>query len=310
MAEHIRHSEPDRPTDGSRLIESSEGRHLAVKTFGDYKGYPIFYIPGSPGSRLGPHPRNLVLHQHGVKIISYDRPGYGYSDRHEGRTIADAATDVKTIADALGIDKFSVIGRSGGGPHALACAALLPERVQSAAALVSLAPPDAKELDWFAGMTPGNVKAHTSARENPEKLIEDTNKLAETILTDPSTFLGGLRSIATGDDELVLRDAGIRGLLLNTYKDALRHGGYGWADDILAVNRPWGFSVSDITVPTAIYGAERDLFSPFRHSLWLADNIPNEYRIVAMAPNKSHFEALSVLPHILTWCRNKANEVL
>ena len=109
-------------------MKAPDGRQLSTQAYGDPDGKPVFLLHGTPGSRLGPHPRGAVLHRLGVQLIAFDRPGYGESDRREGRRVADAAADVLAIADAYGLDKFAVVGRSGGGPHALACAALLPDR--------------------------------------------------------------------------------------------------------------------------------------------------------------------------------------
>ncbi len=117
-------------------MKTPDGRHLSTQTYGDPDGKPVFLLHGTPGSRLGPHPRGTVLHRLGVRLIAFDRPGYGDSDRFQGRRVADAATDVLAIADAFGLDKFAVVGRSGGGPHALACAALLPDRLTKVAVLV------------------------------------------------------------------------------------------------------------------------------------------------------------------------------
>src|ERR1039457_6640174 len=99
-------------------------RKLSVETLGAPEGKPVFLLHGTPGSRYGPRPRGIILYRLGIRLITYDRPGYSGSDRNRGRSVADAADDVAAIADALGIDRFSVVGRSGGGPHALACAAL------------------------------------------------------------------------------------------------------------------------------------------------------------------------------------------
>ena len=144
-------------------VKTPDGRQLSTQVYGDPDGKPVFLLHGTPGSRLGPHPRPAVLHRLGVQLIAFDRPGYGESDRLEGRRVADAAADVLAIADAYGLDKFAIVGRSGGGPHALACAALLPERLTRAAVLVGLAPHGAEGLDWYDGMTDYNVLEYTAA---------------------------------------------------------------------------------------------------------------------------------------------------
>ena len=138
-------------------IDTPDGRVLAVAEWGDPAGWPLIAIHGTPGSRLGRWRDPGIYERAGVRRITFDRAGYGRSTRRPGRRVADVAEDVRTIADALGIDRFAVTGRSGGGPHTLACAALLPDRVIRCAAVVAVAPFDADGLDWFAGQTPGNV---------------------------------------------------------------------------------------------------------------------------------------------------------
>lgn len=121
-------------------VRAPDGRALTVERWGDPDGRPVFLLHGMPGSRLGPAPRGMVLYQRRMQLIAYDRPGYGGSDRHPGRSVADVAQDVAAVADTLGLETFAVAGRSGGAPGALACAALLPERVTRTAAMVGLAP--------------------------------------------------------------------------------------------------------------------------------------------------------------------------
>ncbi|MEU6238432.1 alpha/beta fold hydrolase, partial [Kitasatospora sp. NPDC047058] len=102
------------------MVKAPDGRELAVETAGDPRGRPIVLMHGTPGSRVGPLPRATVLYRLGIRLVSFDRPGYGDSTRLPGRRVSAAAADVRTIADELGLDRFAVLGRSGGGPHALA----------------------------------------------------------------------------------------------------------------------------------------------------------------------------------------------
>src|ERR1700726_2169775 len=132
---------------------TADGRRLAASVYGDPEGLPVFLLHGTPGSRIGPTPRSAILHRLGVRLICFDRPGYGESDRLPRRRGPAGAGDGSALAHALGGGKFAVVGRSGGGPHALACAALLPERTTKAAVLVGLAPREAEGLDWLGGMT-------------------------------------------------------------------------------------------------------------------------------------------------------------
>lgn len=282
-----------------RVVEAGDGRELAVETLGDPRGRPVFLLHGTPGSRLGPLPRSAVLYRLGVRMISFDRPGYGGSERLPGRRVADAAADVAAIADALGLDGFAVVGRSGGGPHTLACAALMPDRVTRAAVLVGLAPRDAQGLAWYAGMSRSNVRDHTTADAAQRRLAARLELRSRTIRDDPASLLALLRTEMPEPDQRVIADAGLRTMLLRTYAEALRTSADGWIDDALAFNRSWGFGLDRIAVPVLLWHGEADVFSPVAHSRWLAEHIPGA--IMVVQPGAAHFAALSVLPRVLAW---------
>lgn len=282
-----------------RRVHASDGRHLMVERLGDPRGRPVFLLHGTPGSRLGPAPRGMVLYQRGMQLIAYDRPGYGGSDRLAGRSVADVVEDVRAIADALGLDRFAVVGRSGGAPHALACAALLPDRVTRAAALVTLAPRDADGLDWFEGMAASNVLEYTRATVDPDGLTARFIMRSAEIRRDPVRLLDDLRRELTDSDRMVVADAGVRSMLLRNYQEALRTSAYGWIDDALAFCSPWGFDPAGITAPVLLWHGEKDVFSPVGHSRWLAQRIPGVTAV--LEPAAAHFDALHALPRILTW---------
>jgi pimeloyl-ACP methyl ester carboxylesterase len=265
----------------------------------------------------------------GIRLIAYDRPGYGRSDRHAGRRVADSAADVAALADALGIDEFGVLGRSGGGSHALACAALLPDRVTSAAALVGLAPRHADGLDWFAGMGAGNVLEYAAAwraaddEARPDAATALAGLLAER--TESLTSLAFLRTTLDAEvpdnDRAVLDDPGIRTQLAENFAEAVgdernlavvpagpdgtRSGGrsvlVGWLDDTLAASHDWGFRVEDIDVPVLLWHGEDDPYSPVAHSRWLAGRIAGSTLVVES--DAAHFRALQILPSALLWLR-------
>jgi pimeloyl-ACP methyl ester carboxylesterase len=281
------------------FVRSADGRRIAVQVFGNPDGHPVFYLHGTPGSRLGPFPRGRVLYELGVRLIAFDRPGYGCSDRLASRLVADVVPDVRTIADELGIDKFAVLGRSGGGPHALACAAMLPDRITRAGVLVSLAPWAAEGLDWFAGMAESNKREYTVAATDPEVLTAHLVQAAARIRADPVAHVSTLRPEMTEADRRVVADTGIRALLVNNYAEALRDSAAGWIDDALAFCAPWGFGLSDIKVPVLLWHGEHDVFSPAAHARWLADQIPDA--IVSIRPGAAHFDALEVVPDVLSW---------
>ena len=259
----------------------------------------MFLLHGTPGSRLGPLPRVRVLYELGVRLVTFDRPGYGGSDRLASRTVADVVPDVLAIADALELDKFAVIGRSGGGPHALACAALLPDRVTRAGVLVSLAPWAAEGLDWFAGMADSNAREYTTAANEPEVLTSRLVQVAARIRANPASHLATLSPEMPEVDRRIVADIGIRALLAENYAEALRESADGWIDDALAFCAPWGFDLADIKVPVLLWHGQNDVFSPAAHARWLADQIPSA--IMSIRPDTAHFGAILVMPDVLSW---------
>lgn len=290
----------------ARAVTASDGRTLTVEEFGRPEGIPVFLLHGTPGSRLGPRPRPLVLYQLGVRLIVFDRPGYGGSDRHIGRTVADGAADVAAVADALGLDTFTVLGRSGGGPHALACAALLPDRTTRTAVLVGLAPSKAEGLDWFAGMTPSNVIHFSAALRGSQAVAERLEPAADQIRADPGHLIASLAAELTEADRRVVADAGIRRMLVSNYAEGLRSSADGWIDDVLALAMPWGFDLGDIVIPTLVWHGTDDRFSPVGHATWLGGRIPGATAIVQRGG--SHFSALDVLPSALAWLTREPAE--
>ena len=145
-------------------VRTSEGRTVAAAEWGDPNGVPLFALHGTPGGRISFWQDPTIYARHGLRRITVDRPGYGDSTRQPGRIVADVVLDIVAIADQLGISSFAVTGGSGGGPHALACAALLPDRVLRCLADVSIAPFGAEGLDWLAGQTKGNVDEFEAAQ--------------------------------------------------------------------------------------------------------------------------------------------------
>lgn len=272
---------------------------MTVDISGKPDGVPIFLLHGTPGSRSGPKPRSSVLYRYGIRLITYDRPGYGGSTPQPGRTVADAANDIATIADDLDIGRFSIVGRSGGGPHALACAALLPDRVARTAVLVCFAQPDATDLEWFEGMTPGNTRDFAAASADPLRLVERLKEQAERTQRDPESLLAQLEAEMTWPDRRVVQDLAIRRLLAQTYREALRSGPHGWIDDVLALRRDWGFSLSAISGRVRLWHGEQDNFAPVSHTRWLARQIRNSE--VHVQPGAAHFASVEILPDMLDW---------
>lgn len=294
----------------NREVTTKDGRKLAYEAWGDPKGHPVFLLHGTPGSRHGPRPRTMVLYQLGIYLIAYDRPGYGGSTRAPGRRVIHAADDVWAIAKSLGLDSFSVVGRSGGGPHALACAAKYPKLVRSAAVLVSLAPRDAEGLDWFDGMTESNVREYTSARKDREELRATLAEKADAISDDPLSLLSSLDEEMPDADRAVVADAGIRTMLRRNFITGLagqEESEGGWVDDAVSFCQEWGFDPADIQVPTLLWHGERDVFSPLRHFRWLSERIKGA--TVVLQPGVAHFAAVPALPEVLVWLRTHPDSV-
>ncbi|KUM75493.1 alpha/beta fold hydrolase [Streptomyces griseorubiginosus] len=276
-----------------------DGRRLLVEERGDPKGRPVFLLHGTPGSRLGPAPRPSVLYRMGVRLITFDRPGYGGSDRSVGRTVSAAAEDVRLIADALGIGRFGVVGRSGGAPHALACAALIPDRTARTGALVGLAPRDAADLDWFDGMTEANVHAYVNAAAGRHRLTAALGLRSLTIRADPAAMVAEMRSGLPESDRRIVADAGIQAMLERNFAEGLRSSADGWVDDVMAFSTGWGFDLADITAPVVLWHGAEDIFAPVEHTRWLGRNIPGA--LVEVEPGAAHFGALRVMTRIIGW---------
>ncbi len=253
----------------ARTVKARDGRALELHELGDPDGFPVVVHHGTPGSGL--------LYRRwetpGVRLIGFDRAGYGGSDRDHGRTVASVADDVEAIADALGLERFATWGISGGGPHALACAALCGERLTAVAALASVAPWDAEGLDWLAGMGEANVAEFDAVLAGEEPLRPVLEGLrAETLAATPAelrqvldSLLGEAdRAAATGEHASFVHGGMAHGL---------EPGPEGWIDDDLAFVAPWGFELTAIDRPVLVVQGGDDRFVPERHGRWLAERI-------------------------------------
>ena len=216
-------------------------------------------------------PHAIDATHRGIRLVAYDRPGYGGSTSAPGRSVADAASDVAAIADALEADRLALWGVSGGGPHALACAALLPERIVAVASLASVAPFEAAGLDWLAGMGETNVHEFGAAQAGQDALEEYLGK-EETQTVTPGGLIEGMRSLLSDVDAAVLTGE-VGEYLAANMNDATREGTDGWRDDDLAFVKPWGFALEDIRVPVQLWHGRQDRFVPFAHGEWLAARV-------------------------------------
>jgi pimeloyl-ACP methyl ester carboxylesterase len=286
-------------------IETADGRTLAVAEWGVPDGFPLVAIHGTPGSRLGRWRDASIYERMGVRRITFDRAGYGGSTRRPGRTVADIAEDVAAIVDALGMERFAVTGRSGGGPHALACAARLGDRVIRCAAVVAVAPFEADELDWFAGQTDGNVREGELSLlgEGPlrEQLMDDRRIILDSIAAGVVDALPDAYQLSESDREQQRKD---RAVFDEVMTDSLRDGVDGWVDDDLAFVVPWGFEVASIAVQTSLWFGRADTLVPAAHGDWLAGHIPG---VDVFASDFGHFGEDADAERELAWLAGRSS---
>ena len=255
-------------------VATSDGRMLTVREGGDPEGFPVLAIWGTPGSSTlyPPHVRDAA--EQGIRLFSYDRPGYGGSTRQKGRQIADCAADIAAVADALGVERLCVWGLSGGGPHALAAAALLPDRVIAVAALAAVAPYDAEGLDFFEGMGEQNVEEFGTILEGEGAHRASMEKGREELLSATPEQLVELWQTLLGPSDRGVATGVLAAFLLDHIRAGIGPSGDGWVDDELAFVAPWGFDLASIRVPVQLWQGKQDQFVPYGHGAWLAEHIP------------------------------------
>jgi pimeloyl-ACP methyl ester carboxylesterase len=255
-------------------IQLPDGRSLTVYDAGDPEGRPILFHHGTPSSGKPYEPHVALAQEQGVRLISYDRAGYGGSRRNPARSVVDVASDVEAIVDALGIERFATWGLSGGGPHALATAAKLPDRVLAVAAAASIAPPDSPDLDLMEGMGQGNVVEFGLAQQGEDVLRPALERdFADLGALDVRGFIETMQPFLSDVDAAAL-DGPLGTFGLESFRRGLERSVDGWVDDDLAFVRPWGFELESISVPILVVQGRQDLMVPWAHGEWLARNLP------------------------------------
>ena len=271
-------------------MQTNDGRVLNVGEGGKRGGMPIFALHGTPGSLMLYPPHVADASKRGIRLISYDRSGYGGSSEHPGRKVADAAKDVATIADFLGLERFAVWGISGGGPHSLGCAAKLPTRVVAAASLASPAPYPSRGLDWLSGQGEGNVTEFKAAMAGPKPLGQFLEAQRTQLLKATLAEISQLwNSLLPRMDEAALSGK-LGPFLAANLKAGLRPGYEGWRDDDLAFVSDWGFRPSEVSVPLLLWQGKHDKMVPFAHGKWLAKQVRGAE--VHLSPDDGHLTLL------------------
>lgn len=267
-----------------------DGRTLHVYDTGTddgAAGLAVFWHHGTPNTGAPPEPLFAAAAERGIRWVSHDRPGYGGSTPQPGRDVASAAADVASIADALGIDRFAIMGHSGGGPHALACAAVLPGRALAAVCVSGLAPFGAEALDWFAGMTPSGaaeLRAATAGRATLEAYLASAE-------FDPEMF--------TPADHAAL--TGAWSWIGTVVRQALETDQGGMVDDDLAYVTPWGCDPAQVSAPVLFVHGAQDRIVPSSHATWLAQRCPQAE--LWLRPNDGHLSVLNSSVTALDWLR-------
>jgi pimeloyl-ACP methyl ester carboxylesterase len=235
----------------------------------------VFWHHGSPNIGAPPEPLFSAADRLGIRWVSYDRPGYGGSTPHPGRDVASAAADTAAVADAMGVGRFAVMGHSSGGSHALACAALLPNRVSGVVVVGGMAPFGAEGLDWFGGFGPGGaaqLRAAAAGRAAPEQYFSEADEEPEF----------------TPEDEAVL--AGEWSWFIDVVRPALAGGMEGFIEDDLAGVGEWGFDPGDVVAPALFVHGGRDRVVPSSHGEWLARRCPSAE--LWLRPDDGHISVL------------------
>lgn len=257
------------------VLTTPDGRPLEVLTAGPPGGLPVLFHNGTPGGLVAFQPMTDAAAERGLRTVMYARPGYGQSGPQPGRRVADTVADAARVLDHLGAEQFVTAGWSGGGPHALACAALLPGRCLAAASLAGVAPAQAAGLDWLAGMGPENVAEFGAAAQGEAALTAyltpEADGLRQVTGEQVADALGGLVSAA--DRDVITAD--FADYLAAMFRAAVSTGIAGWRDDDVAFASDWGFPVEQAgQVPVAVWQGTEDLMVPPSHGAWLAGHIP------------------------------------
>ena len=259
-----------------KLSIQAAGRQIEALAAGPGGALPVVLHNGTPSGLVMFPPVAEAAAERGLRLVQYSRPGYGRSTPDPGRRVADAAADVAAVLDGLGVAEFLTVGWSGGGPHALACAARLPGRCLAAATIAGVAPYPAEGLDWMDGMGAENVEEFGAALAGEQALTTflepATQALARVTGADVAAGLGDLASAA---DKAALTGE-FADYLAASFRAAVAAGAVGWRDDDVAFTTGWGFTMAEAGegAPVAVWQGDQDRMVPGAHGQWLAAHIP------------------------------------
>lgn len=279
-------------------ISGPDGRTIEVLTAGDPGGYPLLFHNGSPSAVAADATMDRAAAQAGLRFVTLSRPGYGTSTpRPAPGRYGDDVIESLAVLDHLGIDKFVTAGWSGGGPRALACAALLPQRCRAAATVAGVAPYHAEGLDWFDGMAAENHAEYHAAEQGPQVYEEFvTEHLLPVLAATPDQVADAMGGLVTPVDKAFVTDE-FADWLSRTMNHAGAQGAVGVRDDGIAAVSPWGFDLADIRVPVAVWQGRQDAMVPYAHGEWLASHIPGAH--AHLFDDEGHVSLVARLADIL-----------
>jgi pimeloyl-ACP methyl ester carboxylesterase len=257
-----------------RFVGRPGARHVAFAEYGAADGVPLFYLGGTPASRLGGAYLDAPAKAAGVRVITMDRPGFGHSTPVRTRRLLDWPPDVLAVADRLGLDRFSVLGMSGGGPHALACAYSVPERLTATIVVAGMGPGHDRAVT--RGMTRPNATFVTLAQRAPWLLAVPTAVMARALATPDRarTAIDRQRRALSGPDRELLDDPAFRELVVANAVESFRQGSRAVHQELLMLCRPWGFELEDITAPVELWHGTDDRSVPLAVALEVARRLP------------------------------------
>ena len=286
-------------SESTRIVGLADGRSLEVHELGDPDGFPIVFHHGTPGSGT----IYARWDTPSVRLIAYDRAGYGGSTRKAGRVVADVVADITALADALGLERFATWGLSGGGPHSLACAALCDERLVAAATLAGVGPWNAEGLDWLAGMGEGNLREFDLVLAGEDALRPAIERDRNGLLAATAAQLRDEMAPHLSPTDSDALTADLAEYFHSSMTHALADSADGWIDDNLAFIKPWGFELSTIARPVLVVQGGDDLMVPRQHGEWLAANVPGcEARIEEAHGHLTLAEHL--VPEVHAWLQS------
>jgi pimeloyl-ACP methyl ester carboxylesterase len=268
-----------------KQINIPDGRLLAFTQYGDLEGQPIFIFHGWPGARLQGALAENSATRLGIRIISPDRPGFGLSGFQPNRQILDWPSDVLFIAEHLQLDKFGVIGLSGGAPYALACAFKIPERLTSVGIVSGVGPSNVPGAD--DGISDENRRMARLGRRVPWILPLILKRVANRRQHNPEAEFAKLLDSLPEPDRQALSHPGIGKKAKEASADSFRPGVKGHAWEMRLFGRSWGFAMEDIQVPVSLWHGTADVNILPLTGKMQADAIPQ--CTAKFLPNEGHY---------------------